>query len=214
MVLTDPPYFDFIHYAGLASFFAPWLSLLGLTARQNRKSVAQRSLAGRKECDVSAAKFTRRIAAVFVRAEELMRNGALMVFTYRHSSADGWMSLAEALAQSSLEVIQVIPLPGEARSGLHVSEGSSRWDAVLVLRKQRLNRLSRGIPVAALSRAHALAEKWKSRFVNMEKLQFTTADFDNLRKALVIGAALGMSEPADNDGQAVNWTELRSWLGE
>lgn len=209
-VLTDPPYFDFIHYAGLASFFSPWLSLLGLTASQNRRSVAQRSLAGRRECEESARRFSQRIGAVFKRVEAVMRDGAMMMFTYRHSTSEGWESIAKALAQTTLEVVQVLPLPGEARSGLHVEEGSSRWDAVLVLKKQKLYRHAEGICAHGQQQAQGLATLWKNRLENSTKLRFTDADFQNLRRALVVGVALGMAKETCDD--TVPWSELRNWL--
>lgn len=211
-ILTDPPYFDFIHYAGLASFFAPWLSLLGLTSKQNRKSIALRSLASRRECELSTQRFTDRMGAVFERVEVVMRESATMVFTYRHSAAEGWDSLFQALARTSLEVVQVIPLPGEARSGLHVEDGSSRWDAVLVLKKQRKLRAASGISLCLLRNAEKLAEDWRLRLDGAGKLSFTDADLRNLRRALLVGAALGMGGDRTDSGDVAPMSELSNWL--
>jgi len=193
IVLTDPPYFDNINYSELSEFFSPWMRDLGLTAsaKATRTVLAQSIVAG-KTAKKDAAAFARGLGQVFREVRRVLKRGGLVVFTFRHTHADAWASLATALRIGGLAVTKVFPMPGEAGTGLHASEGTGLWDAVLVLRRTRLRAgastmlLSSG----AVKRAENQVRQW-SKDLKHAAIPFAAVDAQALKSALLVADALG-----------------------
>lgn len=193
LVLTDPPYFDNVAYSELADFYAPWLKMLKMipSARARRTSTAE-SLLARRGDDESAAQFSRRLGDAFVEIHRVLRTNGLLVFTFRHSTGEAWLAMAEALARAPLRPVQVLPLPGEVGVGLHSHAGTTTWDAVLVFRK-RGDRSAWALKLDEASRRDAIehAEAWWRRLRRLS-VPFTRPDLENLRRASLVAAALGL----------------------
>ena len=134
LVLTDPPYFDNIAYAELSDFYLPWLHLLGLAPDDGGRSAAfAAGLAARARDGRAADLFGDGLAGCFREIARVLKPGGRAVFTYQHRSAHAWTALARAIATADLHPVQVFPLLGDHRAGLHAHAGNSRWDAVFVL---------------------------------------------------------------------------------
>lgn len=194
LVMTDPPYFDNIAYSELADFFLPWQRQLGLVAGAETAGFPAEQLAAPSRDEASAAWFTARLAACFQRVAEKMKPGALAAFTYQHSTAAGWLTLAEALAETPIEIVRVFPLAGDTGANLHREQASICWDAVLVGRKASTGaRRALDVPAEGVPCVVTAVERWKSELKGVVGLPFREGDALNFHRALLLAAALSPS---------------------
>ena len=109
-VITDPPFFDNVHYSQLADFFHVWQRhILGATG--TRKSETTRADGEVQNGD--AAIFTARLKNVWQEACRVLKDDGLLVFTYHHSRPDGWRSVLQALMEADLLMTAAHPVKAE-----------------------------------------------------------------------------------------------------
>lgn len=193
-VLTDPPYFDNIAYSELSDFFLPWLRLFGLARGQEVTIGLTPNLAakGRRPGDVE--QFQKGLAQCFREIARVLKPTGRLVFTYQHQTVEAWKALAQAVSGAGLKPIQLFPLLGDHRAGLHAHKGSIRWDAVFVAvnectwRQPDELRLS----TAAHRAARDHCNTWTSRLTNAANCEFRDPDQRNFQRACFVGGALGM----------------------
>jgi adenine-specific DNA methylase len=133
LVVTDPPYFDYIAYSELSDWFVPWLAGTGLIPRR-AASASPQTLASPGRGSIDAEQFSRKLTTVMCELRRVLRPGGRLVFTFQHRSPRAWLALASALHAAGFEAVNVFPLKGDGDEGLHHHNGSSTWDAVLVCR--------------------------------------------------------------------------------
>src|SRR5262249_2736930 len=92
LVVTDPPFFDNVHYSELADFFYAWQQLG--TVGRNRTTRHEAEVQ-----DTNANEFGRKLRNVFAECARVLKNDGLLIFTYHHSREEGWMALADAILQ-------------------------------------------------------------------------------------------------------------------
>ncbi len=130
LVLTDPPYFNYIAYSELGHFYVPWLVRLGW-------SIAPTSPASPRAARLEQGQRRRRgllHRSLALRLQEVVRvcrPGARMVFTYQNLDGRGWEALADALALAGIRPVQGWPMFGDGGAGLHKHANSISWDCVL-----------------------------------------------------------------------------------
>lgn len=201
MVLTDPPYFDNITYSELSDFFQPWLEHMGLVPEAaKRRALVSRALHARRNNEESIEEFAANLGEAFGEVRRVLKPHGLLAFTFRHSTPEGWLAMAKALARSGLKPAQVLPMPGEAGTGLHTHDGTSLWDAVLVFRKLPTTAPTESLSKQQVDAARANARRWRDRFRRQDRLPFNDADFANLFRASLVGASLGLYGHATNAG--------------
>lgn len=199
MVLTDPPYFDNITYAELSDFFQPWLEHMGLVPKAaKRRALVKRALRACRSSEESIEEFAANLGEAFSEVNRVLKLQGLLAFTFRHSTPEGWLAMAKALACSGLKPVQVLPMPGEAGTGLHTHDGTSLWDAVLVFRKLPTTSPAEKLSKKQVDAARDNARRWRDRFRRQDRLPFNGADFANLFRASLIGASLGLYGHAKN----------------
>ena len=108
-VLTDPPFFDNVHYSELADFFYAWQQLaprgfINSAASTRKQEEVQ---------DTNADRFAEKLKAVFLECHRVLKDGRLLVFTYHHSRDAGWTALAEAILGGGFTVVNAHPLKAE-----------------------------------------------------------------------------------------------------
>lgn len=134
-VITDPPFFDNVHYSQLADFFHVWQRhILGCDG--HRELCTTRSPAEVQHSDVTA--FTDRLGAVLCEAHRVLKDEGLLVFTYHHSRPDGWRSILEALMRSDFGITAAHPIKAEmsvAMPKLQAKEPID-LDIIIVCRKR------------------------------------------------------------------------------
>ena len=87
VVVTDPPYFDMVHYSELADFFYVWLKI-GLAHDRTFQPITGRHCEEVQSPDVG--RFEEALAAVFQECARVLKPDGLMAFTFHHSKAHAW----------------------------------------------------------------------------------------------------------------------------
>jgi putative DNA methylase len=133
LIVTDPPFFDNVHYSQLADFFFAWQTLyprgfIGRAATTRQEREVQ---------DTSPAEFARKLKAVLLECCRILRDDGLLVFTYHHSRAEGWTSLAQAIYGAGFSVINAHPVKAEMSVATPKSQAKEpiQLDMILVCRK-------------------------------------------------------------------------------
>lgn len=131
VVVTDPPFFDNVHYSELADFFFYWISQVfdyfeTTTTRQNAEVQ-----------DVDPSSFSRKLAGVFCECERVLKDEGLLVFTYHHSRCEGWMSVHRAIRQAGLVCTHAYPIKAEMSVSMPLKQAKSpiHLDLILVCKK-------------------------------------------------------------------------------
>jgi putative DNA methylase len=133
LVVTDPPFFDNVHYSELADFFFAWQQL-----GPGREDESPRTT--RNSCEVQdadAREFAKKLQEVFRECHRILKDGGLLVFTYHHSRAEGWTALAEALMGAKFVVINSQPVKAEMSVATPKSQAKEpiQLDIIVICRK-------------------------------------------------------------------------------
>lgn len=134
LVVTDPPFFDNVHYSELADFFFAWQQLEPSPFTQNRPTTRH----AEEVQDVSAEQFAAKLRAVFSECCRVLKDDGLLVFTYHHSRMDGWTALADAVVEAGLSFVNCHPLKAEMSVAAPKTQAKEpiQLDVVLVCQKQ------------------------------------------------------------------------------
>ncbi len=134
-VVTDPPYFDFIHYSELSDFFYAWLSnaLGGEYEYLNRKDSSHEN----EVQDRDNENFTRKICSVFRECNRVLKENGLLCFSYHHSNIDGWMAIYNAVTEAGFCIVAAHPVKAEmsVASPKSAAKNPINLDAILVCKK-------------------------------------------------------------------------------
>ncbi len=141
-VVTDPPFFDNVHYSELADFFFAWQTLYprgfvkpALTTRHEREVQ-----------DTDPDRFALKLCAVFTECSRVLKDDGLLVFTYHHSRKEGWRSLVNAIYGAGFTVVNTHPVRAEMTVAAPKSQAKEpiQLDMVLVCKKQTADARSYG----------------------------------------------------------------------
>ena len=135
-IITDPPFFDNVHYSQLADFFHVWQRhILGDTGRQENACTTRSELEV-QNADVS--RFTDRLGAVWSEAHRVLKDSGVLAFTYHHSRSEGWRSVLFALIKAGFGVTAAHPVKAEMSVAMpkHQAKEPIDLDVILVCRKQ------------------------------------------------------------------------------
>jgi len=111
MVVTDPPYFDYIHYSELSDFFYAWLSPV-LRGQYNEfcDKTSGRANEVQQKCPHDFAKM---LCRVFKECYRVMKHDAKLCFSFHHAQPEGWAAIADALIGSGFYVDEAFPVHAE-----------------------------------------------------------------------------------------------------
>jgi len=151
LVVTDPPFFDNVHYSELADFFFAWQQL-GPSPFVDKRMTTRHA---EEVQDTSAAQFAAKLRAVFAECCRVLRKDGLLVFTYHHSRMDGWTSLADAVVGAGFSLVNCHPVKSEMSVAAPKSQAKEpiQLDVVLVCRKQTADIRKRADTKIAFQRA-------------------------------------------------------------
>jgi putative DNA methylase len=105
-VVTDPPFFDNVHYSELADFFYAWKQIGSAEEATSTRSDAEVQ-------DTDADEFSDKLQGVFRECHRVLKDQGLLVFTYHHSRDEGWESLAYAVLGAGFVVVNSQPVKAE-----------------------------------------------------------------------------------------------------
>jgi putative DNA methylase len=134
-VVTDPPFFDNVHYSQLADFFHVWqrhfLGEVGPLAPATTRTPAEVQ-------NTDPAAFTRRLCAVWTECHRVLKDDALLVFTYHHSRPEGWSSVLKALMDAGFLIVAAHPIKSEMSAATPKRQAKEPIDIdiVVVCRKR------------------------------------------------------------------------------
>lgn len=134
LVVTDPPFFDNVHYSELADFFFVWQQLYF-----EKKAVGQCTTRRNEEVqDGDPEAFAEKLRRVFVECRRVLRDHGLLVFSYHHSREDGWAALAKAVTGAGFEFKQSYPVKSEMSVAAPKSQAKEPidLDVILICRKR------------------------------------------------------------------------------
>jgi putative DNA methylase len=134
LVVTDPPYFDNVHYSELADFFHSWLRQLQPYRGYPHELLTTR-VAGEVQ-STAADKFSAAIEAAWRECRRVLRDDGLLAFTFHKSQPTGWGALVAALRNAGLIVTAIQPVKGDMTVAAPKSAAAdpSNLDAIVVCR--------------------------------------------------------------------------------
>ena len=137
LVLTDPPFFDNVHYSELADFFYAWQQL---TPRGFINGNTSTRVKGEVQ-DTDSERFAVKLRGVFLECNRVLKQEGLLVFTYHHSRDEGWTALAEAVLGAGFFVVNAHPLKSEMSVATPKSQTKEpiQLDIAIVCRKTSLS---------------------------------------------------------------------------
>jgi putative DNA methylase len=221
-VITDPPYFDFVHYSELSDFFFAWLSP-ALRDRYQWFNKPDSSDAGEVQQKLPRV-FARQLGRVFAECRRVLKEEGVLAFSFHHSRAEGWAAIYEALAEAGLFVVAAHPVHAELRgsSTKNASKDPISLDAILVCRKR-----PRGSALAlddeeVLNRTDELARKLESagmslsaadHFVIAASQSLIVAGNAHLSFARVVERLSNLRERLDHRWQSTAHTKREAGVG-
>ena len=134
LVVTDPPFFDNVHYSQLADFFYAWQKVILDNAPSHRANTT-RSESEVQNSDAEA--FTERLAGVFRESGRVLKDDGLLVFTYHHSRWEGWQSVLNAITEAGFQITVCHPVKAEmsVAAPKHQAKDPINFDVIMVCRK-------------------------------------------------------------------------------
>ena len=133
LIVTDPPYFDYIEYSNLSQVFTPWLG-----------SPASPAAALLPEGEDGVGSFTARLTTAFTSAVAEAAADPLVAFTCKGSHR-AWAAVTAALTGASLAVTAAWPVLADPHMGHHAHAGNCEFDILIVTRRN--DRAVAGAPV-------------------------------------------------------------------
>jgi putative DNA methylase len=163
LVVTDPPFFDNVHYSELADFFYAW------QGTSNGTKATTRHVAEVQDSD--AERFSIKLQAVFKECCRVLKDDGLLVFTYHHSRPEGWSALAKSLIGSGFAVVNAHPVKAEMSVATPKAQAKEpiQIDIVLVCRKHQFVQQHRQSQDEALVSASAKIQRMRDAGFQLSK---------------------------------------------
>jgi adenine-specific DNA methylase len=136
-VITDPPFFDNVHYSQLADFFYVWQRhILGGNGSHHEDTTRHDNEVQHSD----GAAFTERLARVWTECHRVLKADGLLVFSYHHSRNEGWRCVLEALMRADFVVVATHPVKAEMSVAAPKQQAREPidLDVILVCRKSEL----------------------------------------------------------------------------
>ncbi|MGA2621945.1 MAG: DNA methyltransferase [Thermoguttaceae bacterium] len=178
LVLTDPPFFDNVHYSELADFFYSWQQLIPRGFARKNKTTRSPS----EVQDSDADSFSTKLQGVFKECRRVLKGDGLLVFTYHHSRDDGWISLVNAILGAGFVVVNSHPVKSEMSVATPKSQAKEPIQLDIIIVCHKGSRAKRPIPVAkAVESSRSQAERLRAAGLKLSR---------NDRKAILFGQLL------------------------
>ncbi|HMQ31319.1 MAG TPA: DNA methyltransferase [Chloroflexaceae bacterium] len=134
LVITDPPFFDNVHYSQLADFFHVWLRRL----LPEEPALAHTTTRSEQEVQqTDASRFAERLGGVLGECRRVLKNSGLLIFTYHHARTEGWTALHTAIRQAGFVTVKAHPVKAEMAVSVPVQQAKEpvNLDLIIVCRK-------------------------------------------------------------------------------
>ncbi|MCA1565729.1 MAG: DUF1156 domain-containing protein [Acidobacteria bacterium] len=190
-VVTDPPYFDFVHYSELSDFFYAWLA--PVLKRDYRYFSAPDSSHDHEVQCRDPERFAVKLARVFRECHRVLKDDGVLSFSFHHSRNEGWLAIYEAITKAGFQIAATHPIYGEMKGANPKSATKEpiTLDAILVCKK------SVGIYDHAENIIEAIKAKTDIIIKELKSSGFTLSQADTyvvtMSQALTVGSRAGYS---------------------
>ncbi len=133
LILTDPPYYDNLHYSHLADFYFQWLKNF---IQDGKTNPTENSLFAQNNNEETYNTFKTRLENIFKESCKKLSDNGMMVFSYHHNKQNAWKAIGEALKNSNFIITKIFPIRSEGSSAYHSGEKTIKWDSILIVRKK------------------------------------------------------------------------------
>ena len=135
-IVTDPPYFDFVHYSELADFFYAWLK----PALEDEFSFFEMNNS-RRDGEVQNQDeelFSYNLSKVFSESNRVLKDDGILVFSFHHSKVKGWMAIYYAIINSGFYIDKAYPVKAEMSVATPKNSAKSpiNVDAIFICKKK------------------------------------------------------------------------------
>ncbi|MDI6743959.1 MAG: DNA methyltransferase [Thermodesulfovibrionales bacterium] len=163
LVVTDPPFFDNVHYSELADFFYVWIRHI-LGERGIFRASTTRAADEVQHIDPQI--FSNKLSSVFRECNRILRPEGLLIFTYHHSRHEGWISILEAIVESGFVLTITHPVKSEMSVATPKQQAKEPidLDIILVCRKRSEWQLMDSIEIDLWNNAKDAAKDQIIRF--------------------------------------------------
>jgi putative DNA methylase len=179
-VITDPPYFDYVHYSELSDFFFAWLSPV-LRDRYEYFS-RESSYADGEVQHKNADDFSRRLASVFSECKRVLKTDGLLMFSFHHSKVKGWSAIYRSLLTAGFVTVATFPVHGELKVASPKSQTDDPISLDMLLICRVRERQSKLIPPIDVNR-HLMLMLSELEIVEMD---ISNSDKFNMYAALAL----------------------------
>ena len=139
-IVTDPPFFDNVHYSELADFFHVWQRHIHGESG-TRSSNTTRSPDEVQNADVEA--FTFRLGAVWAECHRVLSDDGVLAFSYHHSRSEGWSSVLYALMEAGFGISATLPIKSEMSVAMPKHQAKEPIDLDIIIVCRKLSTLSK-----------------------------------------------------------------------
>ncbi len=139
-IITDPPYFDFVHYSELSDFFFAWLSP---ALRDTYPYFASGDSSRPQEVQHRDPMFfSKQLGNVFKECARVLKDDGSLTFSFHHSKPEGWLAIYDAVHSAGFNFVAAHPIHAEQKSSSVKSIANSpiSLDAILVCRKANIEK--------------------------------------------------------------------------
>ncbi len=131
LILTDPPYFDDIQYAELASVFLAWARASGLVPESVELDLGAEAVAN-PERGVDADRYRELLTAILSETNRTISADGRMVLTFHNSDLRAWWALGWALREAGFAIAALAVIHSENEKD-HAKRGKLAFTRDLVI---------------------------------------------------------------------------------
>jgi len=129
-VITDPPFFDNVHYSQLADFFYVWIrEMMG----HEGVFQAETTRSPKEVQQTDSRRFTDNLIAVFRDCHRVLKDDGLLIFTYHHSRPEGWSAILEAIHKAGFYIEATHPVKSEMSVAIPKQQAKSPIDIDIII---------------------------------------------------------------------------------
>jgi putative DNA methylase len=140
LVITDPPYYDNVHYSELSNFFYAWLSRLSdAPCFQSELVPHEREAVVNQGQGKGEDVYLRLLTDVFRECCRVLKDDGAMYFTFHHTNPRAWWTILTAVQQGGFRIVDFFPVQSEYKVNPHIrNKQALDMDLVLICRKRSL----------------------------------------------------------------------------
>ena len=142
-VITDPPYYDNVHYSELSDFFYIWLREAlkqDYDEFQPELVPKAREIVSKKEAGKDEQFFIESLTNVFEECNRVLKDDGELIFTYHHNKNEAWSVILESIIESGFTIAGAYPVQSEKSNSTHISDmDNAEYDILLFANKEKVD---------------------------------------------------------------------------